>query len=176
METTMMANSLAFINFTAHSIEIDDHINKPTTSTINHKEDMSKQERKQLFQTARFYTVRNKAIQENFAYIDGEPTQYTYVENDCGTNKDIILVLFGNEKESDLKNLFTKFQSRLHTVIYNQNNFPHKNFIENISYSLKTESMKQAVSEAYRIAGEGQTILFPCTDADFDFFEHIYFS
>ncbi len=173
METTPMACAFAHIDCTRYTDELDNDSATHTAKTLNRKPNMLKQKNKRL-QTAKFYTKLNETLHENFAYIDEDNSQLRYIDADCGKN--IILVLFDNVSDSDLQNIFTRLQNRIHTVIYYQGLQIHKFLPTNRTCIIKTNSIQHAVTEAYRIAHEGQTIVLPKTEVDFDLFAHIYFS
>ena len=173
METITAANSFAQIDCTVYSTVTDDNLTK-TSAILNPLSNMSKLKNNTKSETVRFYKIHNGTIEENFVFIDEENDYLSYIEID--KSKDIILVLFGNEDYETLLNLFTKLHNRIHTIIYIENNSLQKSLPEDITCLLKTDSMNQAISESYRIARDGQTILLPNTSPDFDFFSHVNFS
>ncbi len=174
METSPAANPFAHIDCISYSTGLSNNTAGHTT-TRNRKPKMAEQKNIQLLQTAKFYTVLNETLHENFVFIDEDNAELSLIDNDIPVSKNIILVLFDNLLDKDLYSLFRKFQSRLHTIIY-YNDIPLPEFLlKNNTCVIKTNSVQHSVTEAYRIARDGQTILFPRTDADFDFFAHIFF-
>ena len=125
--------------------------------------------------TLRIFVKTKECLEESFAPVFlNEQDEYEYVHSPQA-EKDIILVLSGKESESDLYYLLNKFKKRLHTLIYNGNHTP-KIPTDYFVCVIKTTSFKHSVNESYRIAENGQTILFPRTDYHFDFFEYVYLS
>jgi hypothetical protein len=173
METFTAANSLAQIDYTVYSTLTDTNFTK-TSDVLNPLSNMSKLKNNAKPETLRLYKVHNDTIEENFVFIDEENDYLSYIEID--KNKNIILVLSGDEDYDTLLNIFTLLHNRIHTIIYIENNSLQKSLPEDIACLLKTDSMSCAISESYRIARSGQTILLPNTSPDFDFFSHVNFS
>ncbi len=130
---------------------------------------------KQAPDTLRIFLKRKGCVEESFAPVMAdEQDEYEYIAH-SQTDKDIILVLSGKESEAELYYLLNKFKERLHTLIYAGNHTP-KMPTDYFMCVIKTTSFKHSVNESYRIAENGQTILFPRTDYHFDFFDHVYLS
>ncbi|MCF6242305.1 MAG: hypothetical protein L3J74_13275 [Bacteroidales bacterium] len=171
METITTAKSFAQTNCAVYSTALNDK----NHAVLNPLNKMTKLKNKTKPDTARFYTIQNGAVEENIAFIDEESEQFNYL-SDNEYVKEVILVLTGSEQAKYLENLFSELKDRLHTVIYEQNSSFDLLLSDESICVLKTDSITSAVTESYRIARDGQTIFFPNTHPDFDFFSHINFS
>jgi len=127
--------------------------------------------------TARYYEMDNGVIHESFLKLE---------DDTCGTkmlsgknekpSKDLIVVISDDLKIDELSAFYKNFKNRLKFVIHYGNNTSIGLNFKALSPFMSVNSLKKAVSKSYKLAQNGQTIFFPRTVGDFDFFRHIDFA
>ena len=79
-------------------------------------------------------------------------------------------------RRDELTNIYNKFKDRLKLIIHYGNNVDLTGIFNNISEIIKVNSLKKAVNKSYLNVKNGQTILFPRVESNFDYFKHVKFS
>ena len=150
--------------------------NCKTAYTFSENIDMNKPEAiNSIYDTTRFYTMENEVIEENYSILN-EQRDVFYAPKYKNTNKDLIIVLSGQEQESELYYIFNNFIDRINTVISAGNHKVFSSIRSFVSEFISETSFESAVNKSYKLLKNGQTIVFPCTNNDFDFFSYINFS
>lgn len=171
-------------NITGGDIETDSQspfFIKPTLNQPNKKPGMNKQistENNNIAgtSTARSYEMSDGIIHESFSTLeDSDNSAEILADTDMNPANDIIIVLTDDVKCDELTDLYNKFKNRLKLIIHYGSNNEVKQIFEHFSQIISVNSLKKAVNKSYLLVQNGQTILFPRTEKNFDFFRHVDF-
>lgn len=155
---------------------------KPTLNNPNSKPKMNTQMKNSKnnivdMATARSYEMNSGILNESYSILD-ESDNSADILADTDTNpiNDIIIILSDDVRSDELTDIYNKFKDRLKLIIHYGNNIAVKNIFNNFSEIISVNSLKNAVNKSYLRVKNGQTILFPRIDKNFDFFKHVNFS
>ncbi len=121
--------------------------------------------------TAKIFEMNAGAISESVMIRDEVNSCFSY--NEYKSKKSIIIIT-DNYNTDELINIETHLNNDLHTIVYCGS---HRNRLAEVFKKIKaiisTDSLTNAVTKAYQLVKEGQTIIFPKVDNKFEFFAHI---
>ena len=127
--------------------------------------------------TTRSYEMNSGVLNESYSILDDtDNSAEIFANTDMPTNNGIIVIISDDVRSDELTEIYNRFKDRLKLIIHFGNNIALTGIFDNISEIIKVNSLKNAVNRSYMNVKNGQTILFPRVDANFDFFRHVNFS
>jgi hypothetical protein len=121
------------------------------------------------------YEIIGGAINESFFNTDYSEEEIDFIKDFAGSYKNGIILIMTDKMTEDEISYFTEnMKSKLKFIIYYSGDASqfNLNHTKGLTF-IRTFSLKSAVAEAYRKAKNGQAILFPKIDSNFDFFQYI---
>ncbi len=119
------------------------------------------------------FELVGKIISESYFEVDYSDTEFI---NDYSSNhkNGIILIMTEMMNETEI-NFFTKhLKDKLRYIIYYNGDVSQFNIQNSKGLTfIRTFSLKAAVAEAYRKVKDGQAIVFPTVEPNFDFFSYV---
>jgi len=122
---------------------------------------------------AKIFEMDAGAISESILLQDENTVTNNFFEYEEYKEKDSILVLSDDFTDEEIANLETILDDNFHTVVYCGNNSSKFADIFKKIKTITTDSLTNAVTKAYQLVKEGQTIIFPKIDRSFEFFAHL---
>ena len=126
--------------------------------------------------TARSYEMNSGVLSESYSILDdSDNSAEILADTDMAPVNDIIIILSDDVRADELNDIYNKFKDRLKLIINYGNNINVKGIFNNFSEIINVNSLKKAVNKSYLQVQNGQTILFPRIEKDFDYFKHVNF-
>ncbi len=127
--------------------------------------------------TVRSYEMNSGVLNESYSILeDNDDSAGILADTDMTPNNDLIIIISDDIRSDELTNIYNKFKDRLKLIIHYGNNVDLTGIFNNISEIIKVNSLKKAVNKSYLNVKNGQTILFPRVEGNFDYFKHVKFS
>ncbi|RLD65036.1 MAG: hypothetical protein DRI95_09590 [Bacteroidetes bacterium] len=127
--------------------------------------------------TVRSYEMNSGVLNESYSILeDTDNSAEILADTDMNPNNDLIIIISDDIRSDELTNIYNKFKDRLKLIIHYGNNVNITNIINNFSEVINVNSLKKAVNKSYINVKNGQTILFPRIETNFDYFKHVKFS
>jgi len=124
-------------------------------------------------QVSKSYEIVGKCISES--YFTYDETDTDFISDFSKSHKNGILLIMTDEmSEFDINFLAEHMGEKLKYIIYYRGDASQFNLVPSKGLTfIRTFSLKSAVIAAYRNAKNGQAIIFPKVDSDFDFFQYV---
>ncbi|MEN8119210.1 MAG: hypothetical protein ABFS35_02640 [Bacteroidota bacterium] len=153
-------------------------LNKPMFNQPNSKSKMETLENNIMdIATARSYEMNSGILSESYSILnESDNSAEVLSDTDNKSVNDIIIILSDDVKSDELTCIYNKFKDRLKLIIHYGNNNAVKRIFNNFSEIISVNTLKNAVNKSYLLVQNGQTILFPRIETNFDFFKHVTFS
>lgn len=129
----------------------------------------------QMKNVSKSYEVISGTINESFFNTEYTEEEIDFIKDFAGSYKNgIILIMTDKMTEEEISYFTENMKSKLKFIIYYNGDASqfNLNHTKGLTF-IRTFSLKSAVAEAYRKAKNGQAILFPKIDSNFDFFQYI---
>ena len=124
--------------------------------------------------TAKIFEMNAGAISESILLQKDDNITNNFFEYDEYKKKDSILVLSDDYTDDEIAKLEAILDDNFHTVLYCGNNrSKFINVFKKIK-SISADSLSSAVTKAYQLVKDGQAIIFPKVDRNFEFFAYLY--
>ncbi|MBN1251545.1 MAG: hypothetical protein JXR51_03695 [Bacteroidales bacterium] len=127
--------------------------------------------------SSKIFEMNDGAIYENILMIDEEHTTDNFLNFNNLSDKSLIIIINDQFNDYELFELEKKLDKKLHTIVYIGNNKQKiATIFKRITKRICTSSISKAISKSYRIVKNGQSIVLPKIDMNFDFFSHVDFA
>lgn len=120
--------------------------------------------------TTKIFEMNDGAISESILLQSDDTLTNNFFEYEEYKEKDSILILSDDYTDKEIANLEAILDDNFHTVVYCGNNRSKFADIFKKIKTISTDSLTNAVTKAYQLVKEGQTIIFPKVDSNFEFF------
>ena len=150
---------------------------KPETNMYNNSQSTNKQNFTINTLTAKIFEMNAGAIAESILLQEGNTKTNNFFDYDDIKSKQSIIVITDDFNKNELLKLNTKLNDNLHTIVYygeNRHNFTE--IFKKITKRISVSSFSNAVTKAYQLVKDGQTIIFPKIDCNFELFAHLEFA
>jgi len=157
-------NKISNNSKTKNNMDSVSNNNKQTSFTINTL-------------TSKVFEMSCGVISENIIIQDDDIASNPVFEYDEYKNKKSIIILTDNYSDNEIINIENKLDNNLHTVIYcNKNRKKISRVFNKIKTKMSADSLSNAVTKAYQLVKEGQAIILPKIDNNFEFFNYVEFA
>jgi len=127
--------------------------------------------------TSKVFEMWAGAISENVIVHDEETISNTVFQYSEYKNKESIIIITDSYTNSEINELESKLDNNLHTVIYcNKNREKVSKLLNKVKTKISAKSLSNAITKAYQLVKEGQAIILPKVDSNFEFFNHVKFA
>ena len=127
--------------------------------------------------SSKVFEMWSGAISENIIVQEKNSSTDMFLAYDEYKNKKSIIIITDNYSDNEINKLESKLDNKLHTIIYcNKNRKKVSSILKKINSKISANSLTNAVTKAYQLVKEGQAIIFPKIDSNFEFFNHVEFA